>query len=1665
MKGFRLFRLCLLCAFLGIACTSRAQDFKLYFANNIYDLPDIENFSFDMPELDWHEVKGGETHDIAGNQVEVEEVMRMFGDSRMKGVADQQLFWRMRDHCMLCFRIDNCGRAGSFRVDVSDGDGEHGSLTVSRSFFVNVCRREKPVEIKVSRTDDPTNSILFKYFVYDWDDSNLYLFQLDSKRQVTGETYTLDYMLSYTDEEGSYHADTYSLDLCGSAFQSFYVPEGKDLVDLMLKTGESGGEHKLRLDLKNMHPGVNPDPDFEAIKLRTDFKLDKHEGRELVNFNWIGTGLYERYDTLFLTVLNNKSELVKKADIHVCSVDTSGVYVPEVEARNLGYDAKRKAFKILTYGNPAYVEIIASGMCPAVYKYPGAADPRTHIVDESLCKGEIKLFALPKNSGDGIAVSGAHLLTLNDTKRVTVIQSTDHMVCDLMDEDISIRPKADTLVYLDDAGNNWPKVLGHVPVSHYAKLELTFSSPRAQSVGNPLLKAVVAEDDETYTGRWPDIDVLHASDYPGFERDYYYMRYDMTDIVPYNKYFRLHLETPGHTYDNFPCLMNVRVDRDALKKGVEDKVDNEIAADRTNDGTEAMADAGYGLQMPLSFSLNVSPLSISQSLVFDIRKQMVTSTTSLSYKRGGMLEPGESRPGESKEMSDMRKEACEYASGTKIDGYDKDKYSVIGKDVVLDDWVMKEMDDIFSFDGNRLGQGWFGGGKMVMTCGLGPKLFTHGLQMQQASGTIGYGIGVMVPDIFDWYLGTSTFAQITRMIPTFKIGANFELSAQLDFGVKTLNSKYPMSVYETCDNFGYFASMSGKFKIGAWMEVGTPPNPLFNINAGLRAGCKLGMSIGIANRFEASLPDFGISLVGLLGVEAYAKLKTFGFQWQGRASATFGGRAFLPQNNGHNPFHPKYPYWITGDAQSSQPPLMQPRRLPADMLGETLVDGVGTNANPHFLSDSLVVYNDVADPADDNDDRVTLLNTDSNTTATLSAQGTSATNHMRSKRGDHEVVVYEQQGRLEEPIRLGGRHAVRRMNEMGQQTQIVAKVRKGNAPWQQSVVTDDDGLVNCKPVVTIQDDGHAACVWQRGYIKELAPRHEADTLYNSSLDGYLVVSCFNGNEWSEPVNLFRLDEKRSVAAYDLMMRNDSVLVGASLANNPLDSTSYYREFKFASTKLGTTSVSVVNEPVNPQHFFMNRVGQHAVVAMLYEKNDSTRDIFVKTMRMDGHGDGLAGSDIGANFCSPHRVKIICDRAASELDHFAVLWTEMNNGMRGEDSDIYGDEVCTMLNASRITLMPSPHVTAPLTLGAERDSLLMLDFDGFLDDSRIKVVYSLADITTGEAVIMSNERHFTNSFEYDVAYTRQALLGGAQLPVSFMVRNTGTSLIRKVTFFINGKEFQLDDTFVSPCHNRTFVVQYPIDEHFDGYLSTNVAVDYDNVFKAQMHPTRRNVSLRRQLRSKPASYVGAEDVECRLIGHSVEDGINYFVVELTDHSPRGLNSNAAVRVGIYPHAMIDEPMNDESEIVVTADDFEDYGGQRKAIVTVKVPGVVESARAYLNIHVFNQHMNSGTRANAAVPNAKQTETAHYVTLLPDEEPTVIEQIQRDIAANGSLISVVKEDNGFRVSGLTPGDRLRVFASNGIMVYSCSPEGLEVFVPIKHHDVYLLSTVKESRKFSF
>ena len=298
------------------------------------------------------------------------------------------------------------------------------------------------------------------------------------------------------------------------------------------------------------------------------------------------------------------------------------------------------------------------------------------------------------------------------------------------------------------------------------------------------------------------------------------------------------------------------------------------------------------------------------------------------------------------------------------------------------------------------------------------------------------------------------------------------------------------------------------------------------------------------------------------------------------------------------------------------------------------------------------------------------------------------------------------------------------------------------------------------------------------------------------------------------------------------------------------------------------------------------------------------------------------------------------------------------------------------------------------------------------------------------------------------------MGSTTLPVNVTVRNTGTSAIHSVRATINDHVFDIVDSYVAPLRQQTFVVEYPITDDFDGYLSSQVEVTYDNVFKARRHP-RRNISLVRQQKAKEAAHVDMEDIECRLIGHTVEDGVNSFLVELIDHSSRGLKQHNQVRVGVYPHPGLTEPINDEAETVVTADDFFDFGGVRKAFATVDVPGIMESTNAYLNIHLVT--------GDTEVANLRADENTHYVTLLPAETVVGMEQLR--LQEQPHTLHIERQEGGLQVRGLKSGDTLRVFSADGLLVYRAMATASSMFVPLSAHGVYLVGTVEEIVKYSY
>lgn len=538
-----------------------------------------------------------------------------------------------------------------------------------------------------------------------------------------------------------------------------------------------------------------------------------------------------------------------------------------------------------------------------------------------------------------------------------------------------------------------------------------------------------------------------------------------------------------------------------------------------------------------------------------------------------------------------------------------------------------------------------------------------------------------------------------------------------------------------------------------------------------------------------------------------------------------------------------------------------------------------------------------------------------------------------------------------------------------------------------------------------------------------------------------------------------------------MMRKDTILVGTSMTENLLDLKNRKAQFTFVSVPLATKTPTYVKEQIEPLRFFMKRVGDHAMALMLYAKNDTVRDIYVKSLKMNGDGDGLVSNDLGIHFCTPELVKIVSDQSATDHSDFAVLWTEMNNTAHGtEGSSKHTGQTRMMLNASRVVLTPTLRIASPLTLGAETDSLTMLDYDGFLDDQEIKVVYTLADIETSEAIIMTNERLFTNSYTFEVEYSKSSLLGSTTLPVNLTVINTGTSAINNVTATINGKDFQIEDSYVQPLSRRLFVVNYPIDHTFDGYLSTHVTAVFDNVFNTSYHARHRSRSLVRQQSTPISSRITMENIEMRLIGQGIEDGTNVFTVELIDRSAQALDEHNEIRVGIYAHPAIPVLISDEAVAIVKRSDFHDFGGVSKAYATIKISGIAETTDGYLSSYIYDTKQLGTSRE--LVQNLSYTDNVHYVILQPSADPSYIRAVNSGEYKVHLNVDITEENGGVRISGLPTAQdnggkapRVRVFNSNGVAVYSDITNEESIFVPLTSHGVYLLSTGKDVVKFKF
>ena len=835
-----------------VTLVAQAQpNFKLYYANNVGDVAHLSRIKATDSGLKWKEIRNG---DIAGNRTDVEAVKKMFNETRQKTRDDQELFWKMRDDNLLCFRInDGSGKHGEFEARVESGAQDvRLKRNVTNFFFINTDNHTDSLFIKVNRKGcGPNDTLQFKYYIYDWGNDDLITFKLDSRRSNSGLTYQLEYA---TEDIKGTQRETHTLNLTGKSFQSFYRPADKDVKGIWLVSNGN----RLKLDMKRLMWGANLSNKLNRLWMGTNFTLDKHKDRELTIFNMLGSGLFEKYDTLYLQIMGKngpvkadadpQTKLAKGFSFNIVEVDGNGKYkkTEGLQMKYAGYDQKNGIHKILTYGNPCYMEVYAPGYYPALYKYPGALDSKKELSKDRTF-GTLRMIT-GTTTASGPDISSHFLHVLKDENKKNEYNGKLHKVFSAEPYDMGMLPTSGFYSYIEDGGcQEEPKLLNNTPIDKYVRISIDYSIPKGtNAAGNA---AVLKFEESGSTAAPIKVDplstvIIDGNDYPGFQRSWYTLWWDLVGKLP-NKdvNYKPRLTIGSTPYNQLPFIRRLEVNEKKIKEearlNAEDYCFNRMG-DIEYNGWGSLSILGNLVKFDLR-NANVPGLNFSIVPYFEPIKGIFEVDVNLSMGFGrSNQEDGKGNGQKWRENirdhgNSSRFKLSEWAKNDKYDNVGLD-FLQSGKTSKMDKehWAQAEMDDIFKVEFNKMGGGLFVDGHFGFGIQMYDHLITHqpsnhGFYLKGVDVAIGYGYFLSYN--FDGF----KFAKNWKFID-FKVYVNFVAQIMARLGFKSYNFKRN-GVFDT--KYGFFIDglLQGKGGLGAQLmtdftkgEDGNKPGDIIDDN-------------------------------------------------------------------------------------------------------------------------------------------------------------------------------------------------------------------------------------------------------------------------------------------------------------------------------------------------------------------------------------------------------------------------------------------------------------------------------------------------------------------------------------------------------------------------------------------------------------------------------------------------------------------------------------------------------------------------------------------------------------------------------------------------------------------------------------------------------------------
>ena len=1758
----------------SVVATKAQIDFKLYFANNVGDVTRVSRITSNDQELTWEEATNGA---VAGNRKDVQSVKAMFKEKRQKTREDQKLFWKMRDDNLLCFRInDGKGKSGEFEARVRSGSRIL-KKNVTNYFFVNTDNHEDSLFISVNRKGcgtSPSDTLHFKYYIYDWGNENLLLFKLDSRRQKTGLTYQFEY------EMQDFNRTRYSRgfrELSGKSFQSVVVPEDSMLTAAYLV---SNGQ-RLKLDDKRLVKGANLSDKLNRLWMGTNFTLDKHQNRELTIFNMLGSGLFEKFDTLYVklmgkngpvvpTSIDPKTKLGNGVSFNIAQIDAKGKYVAStVEMKYVGYDQKKQLYKLLTYGNPCYIEVYAPGCLPALYRYDGAVDPKNNELNQNRTTAVVRLAeGTPTTTGPDFSSQMIYVLKEKANSIMHKIDNTEYHVFQMDSADMAVKPSSDAFDYIADGAyqeNKWLEKENKL-IYDYAELSVTYSIPKAQSKDGEATLVLEEKGTGVTTKALQKTtsSVVNGNDYPPLQRSWYSQRWNLaekssaTDYVVKEKVeYKPRLTIAGKRHDQLRYIRRLPMNMKQMMAAAEEKskgyVFNQHIHGEFNSngnrfftlfGTMAKLDIretnfpGFQFSLLPNFDILRGVYEVDAYMSIAGRTKGTEQHTNWGQKcRDNLKEQDRLKRFKYKDIGNSGYNlGFNLANDSKSSGIDKDH------------WAQAELDDIFLVEPNKLGWGPFFDGHIGLGFkfyrGFGPWASTDesGQIFYIKAVELGFGFGAYAAfrcDIFNHFADKYNMGFLKKLPLTMLFYSNASAEIRGGLGFKVYNFK--KDGVTIARHYGGFLDARAVGKVGGGLELKLraaqaeteegqqeheeildpddddeiilrPKKPsvsgsqwvtrLFGLSVGLRLGGKLQFSGGIVFFDDMNRIDIGASFLAFGAVEAYADVRV-GPIARLNPRCTYQLAFFKPwpddDSNPTIPTYPNYPIKHNPDDYKKARWRAAPQ-VPTFLLGHCAMENLTFRTHPFFLGEDHLLLAQGSDSTNPEDDRLkeyTLPENDGKIAVVdgkeLPTNDQFVQSHHVAKEGSIEMVVFEEMTPGDDSTPLTDSTFEQEI-EKGKRLQIVSNSRTSkDEPWQRHVVAFDATQQDCCPkvalnVVTHSEDHslgvthQAACLWKRGQFvlppyedegatdeEKAKTKAEFEASRIRAFEGDLMLSVFNGTNWSEPESVLKLDKEDILSGYQLLMSDNEVLAAVSILSKDKDQP----ELRYYNKKPGGAVHYTNTDKFSPIDFSLDMVGDGPVVAILHPIDSCNSDINVKYIGMEGEHSEL-GADLAIARHNPQSVRIVRDKEDGDADRadFAVVWQASDRIIHRDGKATTVDSTQTMLNCSRMYLLENLTATPHITLGCTADSTMMTGYDVFLDDFHVKTIYTLTDVRDGNTYLMKDEVEFDNDFSYDLSYSQEAMLDDESMPVNINIYNTGSTPITYVEGYVNNQHFYFNDLIINPYTQQTLTIDYEFDDDFSGLLKAHdVQALFEDKWIITKASRRRGAPLCRTVTS-PVTVTefasGMSDVKCELLSQSITGSVNKVYLELTDYDE--LNANETVHVGLYLSHADDVPICSTAEALLKASDFTVIGGERKAWVELTVDGLTEAVDVEIRARVYNDKVleamgDDDDISDAVADNLSWQDNQRFITLLPTEldDVTGLPVVTADQKQH--KVKVEQTGQGVWISGLEDGDFVRIFDAAGRAAYQNSHPTERLFVPMEEHGVYLLSTGQEVVKFRF